>query len=365
MLPENIDDLFRDKLDGHATPPGEALWARLQTEPAAEPAPGADRLDQLFRQRLTGHATAPGRPVWERLEDEHLRPRQRRAAGWLPLALAAVLALLLVAGGASLWSGRRIGPGPGGGVMAEQARPTAPRASASGVASAPTITSTQPAGAESTRPATGSLRAGQGALIAATAPKTIGSATIQKNTRPQATRPAGLASTAPKANRAAAGEASRRLRGANRQPDAATGHRPQVARTTSRPAPIRPSAADEPRPTSAPAAIALAPKPAPIPEIVRNVPMPAAALAAASELITVDVRSGGAAPARPAQASLTALAEAKAPAPRRGLGGRLLQQAGHLARGERISLAEITGLPENVTLQATVAGRSISKSIRL
>ena len=81
----------------------------------------------------------------------------------------------------------------------------------------------------------------------------------------------------------------------------------------------------------------------------------------------MDVRNGGAAPARPAKANLTVLAatETAAPAERRGLGGRLLQQAGHLARGERLSLAEITGLPENVTLQATVAGRSISKSIRL
>ena len=132
MLPENIDDLFRDKLDGHATPPGEALWARLQAEPSAAPDaapgatpdPGTDRLDHLFRQQLNGHATAPDRAVWERLEDEHLRPRKRRAAGWLslPLALAAVLALLLVAGGVSLWSGHRLGTGPGGAVASRQAR---------------------------------------------------------------------------------------------------------------------------------------------------------------------------------------------------------------------------------------------------
>ena len=361
MLPENIDDLFRDKLDGHATPPGDALWARLQAEPNAAPEPGADRLDHLFRQGLDSHATAPGRAVWERLEDEHLRPRKRRAAGWGPMALAAVIALLLVAGGAGLWSGRRIGNGPGGAVASQQTRTAAP------VVSAPVVASKQPAETELTRAAaTGTQGAGSPALATA-APKTTGTLAPQKNTLPRATRSSELASTAPKASRTAAGQSARRLLGTNRQPDAATENRSQVARTTARPAsaPTLPSAADEPRLTPEPSTIALAPKPVPTPEIVRNVPVPAATLAAASELITVDVRNGGAAPARPAKTSITALAEAVVPTERRGLGGRLLQQAGNLARGERVSLAEITGLPENVTLRATVAGRSISKSIRL
>ena len=71
MLPDNIDDLFRDQLDGHATPPGPDLWARLQAQPGAEPAaetPRPERLDQLFQQRLHTHATPPARELWERLE---------------------------------------------------------------------------------------------------------------------------------------------------------------------------------------------------------------------------------------------------------------------------------------------------------
>ena len=70
---------------------------------------------------------------------------------------------------------------------------------------------------------------------------------------------------------------------------------------------------------------------------------------------------------RPAQAVSAAVAAAAAgPAVgRRRLGGRLLQQAGPRVRGERVSLAEITGLPENLTLQATVAGRSLTKTIQL
>ena len=361
MLPENIDDLFQDKLDGHATPPGDALWARLQTERNTAPEPSADRLDHLFRQRLDSHATAPGRAVWEHLEDEHLRPRKRRAAGWRAMALAAVIALLVVAGGAGLWSGRRIGNSPGGAVALQQTRTAAP------VVSAPVVASKQPAETELTRAAATGSQSADSPALATAAPKTTGTLAPQKNTLPQATRSSELASTAPKASRTAAGQSARRLRGTNRQPDAATENRSQVARTTARPtaAPTLPSAADEPRLTPEPSTIALAPKPVPTPEIVRNVPVPAAALAAASELITVDVRNGGAAPARPAKTSITALAEAVAPTERRGLGGRLLQQAGNLARGERVSLAEITGLPENVTLRATVAGRSISKSIRL
>ena len=361
MLPENIDDLFRDKLDGHATPPGDALWARLQAGPSAAPEPDADRLDHLFRQRLDGHATAPGRTVWERLEDEHLRPRKQRAAGWWPMALAAVIALLLVAGGASLWSGRSLGTGPGGAVASQQARKASPAETAPGTASQ------QPAETELARAATSAPPAASPALATATAPKAAGALATQKNTLPQATRPSELASTAPKANRSATGQSPRRSLGTNRQPDAATETRSQVARTTARPAPAStlPTAADEPRPTPQPSTIALAPKPALTPEIVRTEPVPAAALAAASDLITVDVRNGGAAPTRSAKASITALAEAATPTQRRGLGGRLLQQAGHLARGERVSLAEVTGLPENVTLQATVGGRSISKSIRL
>ena len=361
MLPENIDDLFRDKLDGHATPPGDALWARLQAEPNAAPEPSTEHLDHLFRQRLDSHATAPGRAVWERLEDEHLRPRKRRAAGWWPMALAAVIALLLVAGGAGLWSGRRIGNGPGGAVASQQTRTAAP------VVSAPVVASEQLDETELARAAATGSQSADSPALATAAPKTTGALASQKNTLPRATRSSELASTAPKASRTAAGQSARRLLGTNRQPDAATENRSQVARTTARPAsaPTLPSAADEPRLTPEPSTIALAPKPVPTPEIVRNVPVPAATLAAASELITVDVRNGSAAPARPAKTSITALAEAVAPTERRGLGGRLLQQAGHLARGERVSLAEITGLPENVTLRATVAGRSISKSIRL
>jgi hypothetical protein len=106
----------------------------------------------------------------------------------------------------------------------------------------------------------------------------------------------------------------------------------------------------------------MVPAPASAPEIVTAVAAPAPSLASAGEVITVDVRNGADPEARPTAAIRTALAEA---ATERRLGGRLLRQAGHLVRGERISLAEIAGLPETVTVEATVAGRKLTKSIQL
>ena len=113
--------------------------------------------------------------------------------------------------------------------------------------------------------------------------------------------------------------------------------------------------------------MAAAPQPVPAPEIVLAAPTPASplAVAVASELITVDVRNGANPTARPAQTTSSAAASAELPAERRPLGSRLLRQAGHLVRGERVSLAEVTGLPANVTLRATVAGRSLTRSFQL
>jgi hypothetical protein len=76
----------------------------------------------------------------------------------------------------------------------------------------------------------------------------------------------------------------------------------------------------------------------------------------------VDVRNGD---SRNSRTALSAVASAEEATERRGLGGRLLQQAGHLVRGERLSIAEATGLPENVTLRANIAGHRVSKSIQL
>ncbi|WP_210515470.1 hypothetical protein [Hymenobacter terricola] len=368
MLPEDIDDLFRDKLAGHETPPGDALWARLQAAPEAEPAAdaNAERLDQLFRQGLHAHATPPRRELWERLEDEHLRPHKRRPAAWWPMAVAAALALLLVAGGAGLWLGFPSASTPAGTVASQQHQRT------NATANAGTTDAAAPA---ATKAATAAVATDEAPTTATVATNTLAQPSkkaypviIKENEVAQATRPTALASTTPKARMAAPGQSPRHPLGTNRELDAAAGNSPLVAHTTApsaaHPAPTLPTAPDEQRPsTPTTSAVVATATPVPAPEIVPARPIPAPSVANAGELITVDVRSGAAPAARPTK--IFSAATAPAPDERRGLGGRLLQQAGHLVRGERVSLAEATGLPENVTLRATVAGRSLTKSIQL
>ena len=355
MPPEDIDDLFRDRLDGHATPPGNALWARLQSQSPPETSADAqaERLDLLFQKGLNTHSTRPGRALWERLEDEHLRPRKRRATAWWPVALAAALALLLIAGGAGLWPGFPL----------RQAQPAS-------VATKPSRNERQTAGNQPIKAATTSATASAHELAAAnsaSSPQSAQSHRSEKKETAQATRPAALASTAPKAGKSAPGQSTRHLMEVNRQPDAATAPLPLVARTTARPAahptPPRPTAADELRHTTEASRVVALTLPASAGEIVPAKPVPASSAAAAG-LITVDVRNGGVTAVSPSKFSSLAAAT-EAPAERRRLGGRLLQQAGNLVRGERISLAEVTGLPETLTVRATVAGHSLTKSIQL
>lgn len=346
MFPEDIDDLFREKLDGHASPPGDDLWARLQATPPAGSSTDVseERLDQLFQKGLNAHATPPRRELWERLEDEHLRPRRRRPAAWWPMAIAAAVALLLVVGGLGLWNNPGLKP-----------------------AQTATVTSRPSTGQNQQNTETGSDGLLKPSIASSTgraadeARKVENNVTpVQKNLLPQATRPADVASSAPKARTSAAGPALRHPLGTYRQPDAAAVSPQLVAGTSARPkAPAtqpQAAAADESRLTQSPVVAAI------------NTPVPAAEivparLVPATEVITVDVRSGAA--PRPAAIVTSALAAVTEPEERRRLGGRLLQQAGHLVRGERMSLAEVTGLPETVTVRATVAGHSLTKSIQL
>ncbi|OGX86952.1 hypothetical protein [Hymenobacter glacialis] len=356
MPPEDIDDLFRQQLDGHPTPPADDLWARLQAQPAADAAaPGPERLDHLFQQGLNGHATPPARELWERLEDEHLRPKKRRAAAWWPMALAAAVALLLVVGGAGLWLGFPSGNAPAGTVATQPSR-TTPVA----------VRGTTPAaGAADTQP---SKAADELAIIKNAQEPVISalSASQQNISTPQATRPAEVASTAPKARMFASEQSPRYLQGVNRRPDAAPAPAPLVAKTATRPAsrPAPATPADEQVPATRPEpVVASNSKPAPAAEIVPASTVPANSVAAA-KIITVDVRNGGDPEVRPSR-NTSMVAAMEAPDERRRLGSRLLQQAGNLVRGERVSLAEATGLPQNVTVQATFAGRTLTKSIQL
>ena len=355
---EDIDDLFRSQLGGHPTPPADDLWARLQAhtaapDPAAGPIePAAEQVDQLYQTHLGRHATPPRRELWERLEDEHLRPRKRRAAAWWPMAMAAAVALLLLAGGAGLWLGYP-GSQHSNGTLATQA-------------------STQPAGSKDlvlapAGPVAGETQAAEisAATVAAagTAPDKGTLNPLQKNFTTQATALGLLPSSASKAVRLAVRQSAHPRRNASRQPDAAAASasllaqaRPLLHPAPTTPLTSRPVPADEPAPAVASTTPVMAPN-------AGAAALPVPALATANSIIAVDVRSG-AAPRRPTLASAVAAATARA-SQQRGLGGRLLHQAGHLLRGERLSLSEVTSLPESLTVEASLAGRRVSKTIQL
>ena len=370
MPPEDIDDLFRDQLAGHATPPGHALWARLQADADAADAP-TERLDERFRTALTGHPTPPGRGLWERLEDEHLRPRQRRAAAWWPVALAAALALLLVAGGAGLWRGFS-SKGPQTGTVAA----TAPWGKSPGFPKSPGESFRTAAAATGAAVATTAgasddpqPHAPAQLLLGLAAPKpavvtiaAVSAARLNSSAR-RTTRLATRASSNPQPRVAAPGVLRHQSMAVTRLPDAPPDQRPLLAHG---PAPVPRPATDEQQygPAKPPVA-AVAPLTTPANALVPAGLLPAIRLTNAAELITVDVRHGADPAARAANTTVSGLAAANTPDEPRRLGGRLLQLAGHLVRGERVSLAEVTGLPENVTLRATLAGRSLTKSIRL
>ena len=361
MENEDIDDLFRSQLGGHPTPPADDLWTRLQahtaaTEPAAGPAePAIGQVDQLYQTRLGRHATPPPRELWERLEDEHLRPRKRRAAAWWPMAMAAAVALLLLAGGAGLWLGYPGSQHPNGTLATQTSqpgpRPAGPRGK--GVAPVGPLAGISPAAATS----------GATVAVIAAAPDKVTLIQPQKNFTTQATAVGPLPSSASKAGRLAVRQTARRQRNASRQPDAAAASASLLAqaRPVLNPAPTtpltsRPVPTDEPAPAVASTMPAVAPNPG-------AAALPAPALATTNSIIAVDVRSS-AAPRRPTLGSAVAAATAEA-GQQRGLGGRLLHQAGHLLRGERLSLSEVTGLPESLTVEASLAGRRVSKTIQL
>lgn len=331
---DNLDDLFRQQLGQHATPPGTDLQRRLAELAEAE------RLDALFRTGLGSHASQPRRAVWERLEDEHLRPQPRRrrpVVAWWQLSAAAVLLLALLAGG--LWRGGYWQP-----IGGLASRPADAGSGSGGSHPVPAGTARAP------QPANPGLAqvAPEQALLQAT---TSSAEKKPKSFSPQATATMAsssspsIATTTRPRRAATAPQRTGSYRPKPRPLDAAAG---QLATTGRRNSPV-----SQPLP-----ALPAAPAPAAHPSL------PVVAMTSAPEVIEVEVRRG-AAPASPAPAPVVAATESgPTRRPRLRLGG-LLRQADHLVHGEPVSLAEATGLAETVTVQARFGGRTLSKTIQL
>ena len=342
MAANDLDDLFRQQLGGHATPPGDDLQRRLAELAEAE------RLDTLFRTGLGSHASPPRRALWERLEDEHLhpRPRRRRVVAWWQYSAAAVLLLMLLAGGAGLWRGQ----------LGQQSRAVATATTRPHPTAKPTAAQPAAPSRQSIPRTTFKIQTIDSKVL--TNNTTIDSKKNKENILRQATAPVLSPSSPPIAT------VTRPRRPATTHPA------PGSAQLTTRPPVVaagplattggRKAPAGQPLGTSqeTPATIGA-------PAAGGNAALAVAAFTAATApagVIEVDVRRGPET-ARPAA---TAVVAEVVPArrPRLRLGG-LLRQADHLVHGEPVSLAEATGLPETLTVHARLGGRTLSKTIEL
>jgi len=344
MPSDNLDDLFRQHLGGHATPPGADLQRRLAELAEAE------RLDSLFRTGLAGHASQPRRAVWERLEDEHLHPAgtRRRVVAWWQLSAAAVLLLSLLAGGL-LWRNGHVAQ-PGGELATGRAATKPPASTTTGSTQGLAIP------AETAIPAANAISS---APIVAKEPiartSTSPSEKNKKAWASQATAPGISSSSPPIASTTRAGRAATAAQAASshhlprRTLDAATG---QLARTGGRQSP-----AGQLPPATTPAALAATTAP--------GLALVATTMTNPSEVVEVEVRRGPA-PAQPAVGLASVVATAPVASPRRRLRlGGLLRQADHLVHGEPVSLAEATGLAETVTVEARLGGRTLRRTVQL
>lgn len=276
MQPEDIDKLFREKLERHAPPPPDYLWAQLEAE---------------------------------------LQPARKRPVMWL-YASAAVITLLMLAGGAWLWRGANLNAPVG-------------------------IVATV-----STKPAT---------------------AISSKNSSSQATLPAAQLSTTTEAATVATAPTKQPASGAQparplRSKSAAAA---QLARATPAPRSASPNALPTPQPKPSPGTMVatLTPTQAqperPVAEeTLPNAPQQLPTVATATPPvptgpIEVEVR----------QSSATAALAATQETPRKGrLGGQVMRQVGNALRGEPVTLPR---LPEDVTVTVRPPGVNHALVIQL
>ncbi|RSK49931.1 hypothetical protein [Hymenobacter rigui] len=264
-------------------------------------------IDKLFRDKLADHAPIPPAFLWAEIEAE-IQPRKRRPVLWLAAASVALLALL---GG--LWWTMQNGAGLSNGRPELAA--TTPRRSAAPAVENISRSQATPAPASPSSPS--EAPANEPTTAVATAVPTV--KTPSEGVQPDPV----LAARRPSRPRASA----------SRQNVA------QVATTA--PAPAR-SLGTSPE---QPAAEQQLPQ-----ELSRPTELPAHTVALTGP-IEVEVRPAAAAAAPEAPAHRPRLVS-------------LLRQARNVVQGEKVSLTA-AGLPESVTVQARLAGRTLTKVIQL
>ena len=277
MQPEDIDKLFREKLEGHAPPPPDYLWAQLEAE---------------------------------------LQPARKRPTMWL-YASAAVLTLLMLAGGAWLWWGANLNP------------------SAGTVATVATKPATKSA------PAVSSKNSSSQATLSAAPPSTPTEAAVA--TAPTKQPASGAQPTQPLRSKPAP---TRQLARATPVPRSSTPKtRPTKSSNNTLVATLAPTQAQPERPVSE----ETQPKaPQQLPTVVATATPPAS-----TGPIEVEVR----------QSAATAALAATPETPRKGrLGGQVMRQVGNALRGEPVTLPR---LPEDVTVTVRPPGAHHALVIQL
>ncbi|WP_026351230.1 hypothetical protein [Hymenobacter aerophilus] len=286
-------------------------------------------IDKLFRERLAGHAPTPPAFVWAEIEAEIQPARRRRPVMWLAAASVALLVLLGAAGWLLL----------GGGAAGPAARPelaaSAPNHGPAAGATAPQAAGPGNNSAEK-QPLLAAAQINEAAR--ATAEAAAPSSPSEATATAEASGPAALVATTVRASAARSGGV---------QPGPAADRRPSTHTATVASNPP----ANEPAPVTALAATTPElPQPTLAPAPKRPAALPTQTVALTGP-IEVEVRPAYEAPA-PEQ-----------PARRRGVLA-VLRQVRNVVQGEPVSLTA-AGLPETVTVQARLAGRTLTKTIQL
>ena len=272
-------------------------------------------IDKLFRDRLADHAPTPPAFVWEAIEAE-IQPRKRRPAMWLAAAAVALLTLL----GGAWWV--LVGGGSPAGRPEMAATTSGP---APAIPGRPTPAPTEPNSEKNTL-----------------AQATPSPASPSSPTEAPATAPAAVVATTTPASEA---------RSAGVQPDPVPASRRISRPRASEPQQLAVAASlpvAEPRVT----AQSLSDPALDRPELPLAQPteLPARTVALTGP-IEVEVRNAAAAPAPVVPAHRPRLVS-------------LLRQARNVVQGEKVSLTA-AGLPETVTVQARLAGHTLTKVIQL
>ncbi len=100
MRPEDIDDLFKGKLEDHSSDLPSPLWNRLEERMQQQNKP-QHSVDALFKQKLENHGTPLPANLWGRIESRINQGQNKTRPMWVWYAAACITLLLSVVG---FWS---------------------------------------------------------------------------------------------------------------------------------------------------------------------------------------------------------------------------------------------------------------------